>query len=96
MRIIFFGTSDFAVPILGSLLKHCPDDIVAVVTKPDQPESREDIPTPPPVKQFLETLRSIDADDGVFTHNMNATEYRVIAASSLAAYSVVAGHFDDG
>lgn len=26
-------------------------------------------------------------------HDMNAAKHRVIAASSLAAYSVVAGHF---
>jgi len=31
----------------------------------------------------------------ILTHDMNAAEDRVIAASSLAAYSVVAGHFDN-
>ncbi len=47
-------------------------------------------------EQMLEALRSVDAYDGVLAHDMNAAEYGVIAASSLAAYSVVAGHFDNG
>ncbi len=53
MRIVFFGTSSFAVPILEALLKNY--EVAAVVTQPDAPVGRKKILTPPPVKEFLET-----------------------------------------
>ena len=51
MRIIFFGTSTFAIPILKALLPHY--EMVAVVTKPDEPMGRHHMLTSPPVKQLL-------------------------------------------
>jgi methionyl-tRNA formyltransferase len=49
MRIIFFGTPDFAVPSLLALLAG-PDDVVTVVCQPDRPAGRGRHLTPPPVK----------------------------------------------
>jgi methionyl-tRNA formyltransferase len=51
MRIIFFGTPEFAVPSLD-LLRHGGHDIVAVVTQPDRPHGRSRSKlVPPPVKE---------------------------------------------
>lgn len=49
LKIVFFGTSDFAVPALQSLSKEG-YDIIAVVTTPDEPTGRQKILTPSPVK----------------------------------------------
>jgi methionyl-tRNA formyltransferase len=50
MRVLFWGTPDFATPALRALLgEGC--DVVAVVTQPDKPQGRHRSATvPPPVK----------------------------------------------
>lgn len=51
MKVVFFGTPDFAVPFLTGLI-YAPDiDIEAVVTQPDKPVGRKQELTPPPVKE---------------------------------------------
>lgn len=50
MKIIFYGTPEFAVPSLELLLQHH-KDIVAVVTAPDKPAGRGRKLTPSPVKE---------------------------------------------
>lgn len=48
MRVLFYGTPEFALPTLEALLgRH---QVVAVVTQPDRPASRGQRLTPPPVK----------------------------------------------
>jgi len=54
-KIIFFGTSGFAVPALEALKKEG-YDIVAVVTNPDEPTGRKKVPTPPPIKTKAQSL----------------------------------------
>lgn len=50
MRVVFFGTPDFAVPSLNALLGEG-FDVVAVVTQPDRPHGRSRSHTvPPPVR----------------------------------------------
>jgi methionyl-tRNA formyltransferase len=50
MRIVYFGTPDFALPSLRSLLKSG-HQILAVVTQPDRPRRRQSSPPEPsPVK----------------------------------------------
>ena len=49
MRILFWGTPDFAVPPLQALLGEG-FDVVGVVTQPDRPVGRTRQLTPPPVK----------------------------------------------
>lgn len=54
MRIVFFGTPDFAVPSLESL-RRGGHDIAAVVTQPDRPHGRSRSKlVPPPVKVAAE------------------------------------------
>lgn len=48
MRVVFFGTPEFAVPSLESLLAS--HDVVAVVTRPDRPRGRGHKVTASPVK----------------------------------------------
>lgn len=50
MKVIFFGTPDFVLPVLNSLSKN--HTIVAVVTTADQAVGRKKILTPSPVKQY--------------------------------------------
>ena len=50
MRVVFFGTPEFAVPSLQALLGEG-FDVVAVVTQPDKPQGRSrSTAVPPPVK----------------------------------------------
>ena len=54
MRIVFFGTPDFAVPTLQALLAERAQ-VVGVVTQPDKPRGRSrSALVPPPVKQLAE------------------------------------------
>lgn len=48
MKVLFFGTPDFAVPTLEALLHD--HQVVAVVTQPDRPAHRGQRSTPPAVK----------------------------------------------
>ena len=50
MRIIFFGSPDFALPSLRALLA-AGYDVVAVISQPDRPAGRGHAATPPPVKR---------------------------------------------
>ena len=56
MRVIFFGTSAFAVPSLVRLLERR-HEIVACVTRPDRPRGRGLMPGPSPVKEAAVRLR---------------------------------------
>lgn len=51
IKIVFWGTSEFAIPALAAL---CKDGrhIAAVVANPDEPAARRHIITPPPVKAW--------------------------------------------
>ncbi len=55
MNIIFFGTSEFAVPVLKALLT-TPYSLLSVVTVPDQPSGRKRVMTPPPAKLAADKL----------------------------------------
>lgn len=50
MRIVFFGSPDYAVPSLRACLALSDADVVAVVTQPDRPRGRSGVPLPTPVK----------------------------------------------
>lgn len=51
MRILFMGTPDFAVFSLRALLGSG-EEVIGVVTQPDQPRGRGYVLTPPPVKVY--------------------------------------------
>ena len=50
MKIIFFGTPDFAVPTLSGLLSHPEFEVVGVVTQPDKRRGRGNKLMPSPIK----------------------------------------------
>ena len=52
MKVLFYGTPEFALPTLEALLRH--HDVVAVVTQPDRPAHRGQRLTAPPVKPRAE------------------------------------------
>ncbi len=54
-KIVFFGTSEFAVPSLEALIKEG-YEIMAVITTPDEPTGRKQILTPPSVKIVAQKL----------------------------------------
>lgn len=56
MRIIFFGTPDFAASVLSHFVQHTPHEVVAVVSKPDNPKGRGRHVIPTPVKVVAQTL----------------------------------------
>ncbi|MCP4675216.1 MAG: methionyl-tRNA formyltransferase [Deltaproteobacteria bacterium] len=53
-RIVFFGTPEFAVPILRSLYRET--ELVLVVTQPDRPSGRGRKMSPPPAKKAASEL----------------------------------------
>ncbi len=57
IRIIFFGTPEFAVSSLESLAKSSNIKIETVITQPDKPAGRKNRPKPPPVKLAAEQLK---------------------------------------
>jgi methionyl-tRNA formyltransferase len=52
MRVIFFGTPQFAIPTLENLLDRSDFEVVAVVTQPDKPRGRGNQVTPSTVKKI--------------------------------------------
>ncbi len=52
MRVAFFGTPLWAVPVLDALHRH--HRVVLVVTQPDKPQGRGLKPTPSPVARYAE------------------------------------------
>lgn len=50
LKIVFFGTPDFAIPALNSLINFG-YNVVAVVTQPEKPVSRARVVMPSPVKK---------------------------------------------
>ena len=51
MRVLFWGTPEFALPSLGALLGEG-HEVVGVVTQPDRPRGRGRTMSPSPVKEF--------------------------------------------
>ena len=55
MKVVFFGTPEFAAQFLQGLLEETAFEVVCVVTQPDEPVGRKKILTPPPVKVLAAT-----------------------------------------
>jgi methionyl-tRNA formyltransferase len=58
MKVVFFGTPDFAVPTLEKLVAS-PHEVVLVVSRPDRPVGRHQVLTTPPV---IEAARGLGID----------------------------------
>lgn len=52
LRLVFFGTPEFAVPALNLLINSDDIEVLAVITQPDKPLGRKQILTAPPVKDI--------------------------------------------
>ncbi|MDB9308656.1 methionyl-tRNA formyltransferase [Aphanizomenon sp. CS-733/32] len=50
MKVVFFGTPDFAIPTLKKLLENIDFQVLAVITQPDKRRERGNKLTPSPVK----------------------------------------------
>jgi len=55
LRVVFFGSPEFAVPSLAAVAAR--HDVVTVVTQPDRPAGRGKHPPPPPAKELAQQLR---------------------------------------
>ena len=58
IKVVYFGTPDFAATVLSYLLEKG-IDVVAVVTKPDKPKGRSGVPVATPVKQVAEAHKIV-------------------------------------
>jgi methionyl-tRNA formyltransferase len=54
IKVVYFGTPDFAVPPLQALIEASDIEVVAVVTQEDKPVGRKQELTAPPVKKLAE------------------------------------------
>ncbi len=82
MRIVFFGTPDFAVPFLRALLQ-AGEEIVAVVTQVDKKRGRDRMPCSPPVKESamrygIRVVQSTNIEDPVFFKELSAMKPEII------------------
>ena len=90
MNIVFFGTSEFAMPILHRLIgsKH---KVLAVVTQPDRQKGRRLKVSPPPTKVLAEThgipvyqpLDASGADSIKYLKSLNADLFVVVAFGQI-------------
>lgn len=53
-KLVFFGTSEFAVPSLRSLEESDLFEIITVITAPDKPVGRDQVLTPSPIAKYAE------------------------------------------
>lgn len=86
MRVVFWGTPEFALPSLGALLGEG-HDVVAVVTQPDRPQGRGRSLAPSAVKEFAQAesipvLQPEKARDPAFVAELEALgpEVNVVVA----------------
>jgi len=88
--LVFFGTADFAVPSLRSVLgsEH---EVAALVTQPDRPKGRSGHPQPPPTKPVaesagLEVLQPEDCNEVAFLERIESLDADV---ALVAAYGQI-------
>lgn len=77
MRIVFFGSPDFAMPSLAAVADH--HEVVAVVTQPDRPAGRGGRVQAPPIKTLasqlgLPVLQPTKLRDGVIARELAALQ----------------------
>lgn len=90
MRILFWGTPDFAVPALRALLGEA-HDVVGVVTQPDRPAGRGRSLRPSPVKLLAqeESLPVLQPEQARGTEFMNALRALAPELSVVVAYGQI-------
>lgn len=91
IKIVFFGTGDFAVQALEALTKE-DYDVAAVITAPDKPTGRKQILTPSPVKVAAQKLGlnvlQPESLKGAEFKNILNTKYKILDTNLgvVAAY----------
>ncbi|MCS7292757.1 MAG: methionyl-tRNA formyltransferase [Gloeomargarita sp. SKYBB_i_bin120] len=99
LRVVFFGTPDFAVPTLTALLQEADIQVLGVVTQPDQPQGRGQKVQPSPVKQLAqqhhlpcwqpERLRR-DLETQAILRDLSADAFVVVAYGQILPPDVLA------
>ncbi|MBD1844753.1 methionyl-tRNA formyltransferase [Cyanobacteria bacterium FACHB-63] len=98
MKIVFFGTPQFAVPTLAALLKVAEFEVVAVVTQPDKRRGRGNELSPSPVKLIAETHqipvwqpKSVkkDAETLENLRSLNADVFVVVAYGQILSQEIL-------
>ncbi|MFC2049293.1 methionyl-tRNA formyltransferase [Chlamydiota bacterium] len=96
MRIVFFGTSQFAQTILEYLISQG-SEIAAVVTRPDKPKGRSGTPVPTPVKasalahhlHVYQPLKASAPEFAAFLKTLNADVFVVAAYAEILKQNVL-------
>lgn len=98
MKIVFFGTPQFAVPTLEALLKSSAFEVAAVVTQPDKRRGRGNELSPSPVKTIalqheIPVLqpKSIkkDAEGLASLRSLNADAFVVVAYGQILSQEIL-------
>jgi methionyl-tRNA formyltransferase len=95
VKIIFFGSSDFAAPILGELVKS--EEILLVVTQPDRQKGRSLKITPTPVKlkaqelglKIFQPVKINSADSAEFIKKFNADLFIVVSFGQIMSKEIL-------
>ena len=95
MKIVFFGSSGFAVPILEGLVKS--EDVILVVTQPDREKGRSLKIAPTPVKSKAETLgiktfqpAKVNSKESIeFLKKFNADLFVVVSFGQILSKTVL-------
>ncbi len=84
MKIVFFGTPQFAVPTLEKLLNHPDFEVLAVITQPDKPRERGNKLTPSPVKTLAIAANvPVWQPERVKKHSQTLTNLKQLAADAF-------------
>jgi len=98
MKIVFFGTPQFAVPTLEGLLQSPEFEVVAVVTQPDKRRGRGNELSPSPVKSIAQSHqipvwqpKSVkkDAETLERLRSLNADVFVVIAYGQILSQEIL-------
>lgn len=83
LKIVFFGTPEFVIPVAKSLAEHF--DLVGVVTTPDSPQGRKKVLTPSPIKKWYMQYLLDNNKEGVILTPDTLTKEVAIKLTKLHA-----------
>lgn len=98
MRVVFFGTPQFAVPSLEKLLNHPEFNVLAVVTQPDKRRERGNQLTPSPIKMVASSANAPvwqpqrvkkDAETLAELKRMDADVFVVVAYGQILSQEIL-------
>lgn len=98
MRIVFFGTPEFAVTTLEKLLNDSPHEVIAVVSQPDKRRGRGNKMIPSPVKELAlqnnlpvwqPTKIKKDKETLDLLHKSHADAFVVVAYGQILSHKIL-------